>query len=43
MTTRQIIECVIYALAVMLCIVALMMAILSASFDLDSRVVYQGF
>jgi hypothetical protein len=43
MTTRQKIELLIYGLVIVLSVGVLALATLSSSFELDTRVVYQGF
>jgi hypothetical protein len=43
MKTRRTIEILIYSLVVILSVLALTMAALSSSYELDTRVVYQGF
>ena len=43
MMTRQKIEWIIYGLVIVLSLAALVLAGLSSSFEVDTRVVYQGF
>ena len=43
MTTRQKIERLTYALAIALSLIVLAFAILASSYEVDTRVVYQGF
>lgn len=43
MTTQRKIEVLVYGLAIALSLVALGLATLSSSFEVDTRVVYQGF
>jgi hypothetical protein len=43
MTTRQKIEWLVYFLAIVFSLAAVGLAALSSSFEIDTRVVYQGF
>ena len=43
MTTRKKIELLVYGIVIVLSVGVLTLATLSSSFELDTRVVYQGF